>query len=192
MLLRNASLPLLAVAVLAACPSDKKPERASVPVDSTLTSAAGMVGQDTTTTDLSSLQSNIPPAAPDTFRRRTAAELARDEGVSTSSRGGAASRLPEAPEALMTAVQREQAFSRFCFQEFGQKSDPSLAGNVAMVVSVGSSGISDASVGNDSWSSSAGQAVNRCLNQRAKLAWKVEPGAVKPGKYVVQLSFRGS
>lgn len=186
---RHAALLPLAVVVLAGCPSDKKPERtASVPVDSTIQAPADTA----TPTDLSSLQSNIPPAAPDTFRRRTAAELARDEGVSTSSRGGAASRLPEAPEALMTAVQREQAFSRFCYQEFGQKSDPQLAGNVAMVVSIGSGGVSDATVGNDSWSSNAGQAVNRCLNQRAKLAWKVEPGVVRPGKYVVQLSFRGS
>lgn len=196
MRLRHASLPLIAVVVLAACPSDKKVARASdsstVPVDTSLTAAAGMVGQDTGTTDLSNLQSNIPAAAPDTFKRRTAAQIAKDEGISTSSRGGASSSLPEAPEALMTAVQREQAFSRFCYQEFGQKADPSLAGNVAMVVTVASSGISDADVGNSRWSSSAGQAVNRCLSQKAKQAWKVEPGAVKPGRYVVQLSFRGS
>jgi hypothetical protein len=92
----------------------------------------------------------------------------------------------------MDAVQREQAFSRFCYQEFGQKSDPSLAGGVAMVVTVTRAGIDDARVANDSWSSPAGSAVNKCLNDKAHLAWKLEAGAVKPGKYVVPLSFRGS
>jgi hypothetical protein len=63
---------------------------------------------------------------------------------------------------------------------------------VAMIVTVGSSGISGAEVGNSRWTSSTGRAVNTCLSQKAKQAWKLEPGAVKPGRYVVQLSFRGT
>jgi hypothetical protein len=93
---------------------------------------------------------------------------------------------PEAPAALMETVNREKSFSRFCYTEFGQKS-----GGVAMIVSVSSSGIDGARVGNDSWSSAAGKNVNKCLNEKAPLAWKLEAGAVKPGKYRVPLTFSG-
>jgi hypothetical protein len=91
----------------------------------------------------------------------------------------------------MAAVERSQTFSKFCYQEFGQKSDPSLTGGVAMVVTVDASGVADAKVANDSWSSGSGKAVNSCLNERARTAWKLSPGAVKSGKYVVQLAFSG-
>jgi hypothetical protein len=103
-----------------------------------------------------------------------------------------AEQIPPAPPALLDAVQREQSFSKFCYQEFGQKADPSLAGGVAMVVTVESSGITDAHVRADSWTSKAGKAVNTCLNEKAPLAWKPEPGSVKPGRYIVQLAFRPS
>jgi hypothetical protein len=94
---------------------------------------------------------------------------------------------------LVDAVEREQSATRFCYTEFGQKADPTLRGNVAMVVTINNNGISDARVGDAKWtSSSAGRAVNRCLDQKAKQAWNVAPGAVKPGKYVVQLSFSGA
>jgi hypothetical protein len=176
---RSASLLPLALLALAACPRDKKNGAEQVPVDSTSIAAA-----DTTPADLSTLTSNIPAAAPDTFRRRPPAAVRRDNDATAA--------IPEAPEALMSAVQRELAFQRFCYQEFGQKADPELAGNVAMVVSVNDGGISGASVGNSRWTSNAGQAVNRCLSQRAPQAWKLAPGAVRPGRYVVQLSFRGT
>jgi hypothetical protein len=91
----------------------------------------------------------------------------------------------------MAAVDRERSFSRFCYQEFGQKVDPTLAGGVAIVVSVGKSGITDAKVASDSWSSNAGGAVNRCLDQRASAAWKLADGAVPAGKYVVRMTFTG-
>lgn len=188
---RPASLIPIAALLLAACPRDKKDDRAgSVPVDSTL--AAAVATDTQPPADLSTLTSNIPAADPDTFRRRTAKEIAAAEGRSLDADNAATARIPEAPAELMTAVQRELSFQRFCFQEFGQKADPTLAGNVAMVVRVGDSGISDTRVGNSRWTSNAGQAVNTCLSQKAKQAWKVAPGVVKPGQYVVQLSFRGS
>lgn len=188
---RPASLVPIAALLLAACPRDKKedPGAATVPVDSTL--VAAMTPDTQPPADLSSLTSNIPAAAPDTFRRRTAAEIAKANGYSYGD-GAATARIPDAPRELMTAVERELSFQRFCYQEFGQKADPSLAGNVAMVVRIGDGGISDTRVGNSRWTSSAGQAVNTCLSQKAKQAWKVAPGVVKPGQYVVQLSFRGT
>jgi hypothetical protein len=166
------------VAVLAACPKDKPASRDTMPVDTT--------HLDTTqTTDLSSIQSNLPPAAPDTFKRQKLTPPA--------SSGGSQLSVPAAPSELTEAVQREQSMTKFCYTEFGQKTDPSLRGNVAMVVTVGAGGITNATVGDSRWSgAAAGKAVNSCLNQKAKLAWKLAPGAVKPGKYVVQLSFSGA
>lgn len=162
-----------ALLLLAACPKDKKVEPAT-----------DTIALDTNPTDLSNVQSALPPAAPDTFTPR---KLPTGNDMPS---GGS---YPNAPAALMTAVEREQSFSKFCFQEFGQKSDPSLRGGVAMIVTIGGGGVTDARVGNSNWTSkAAGSAVNRCLNEKAKLAWKVAPGVVKPGKYIVQLSFSGS
>lgn len=167
---------LLAGAV--ACPKDKK--RGA----DTAVAVAPPITQDTTPQDLSSLQTNLPPVAPDTFKPRKLTPAPRHNGASAPS-------YPVAPAELMAAVERSQTFSKFCYQEFGQKSDPTLRGGVAMLVTVDPSGVSDARVANDSWSSSSGKAVNSCLNEKAKTAWKLSPGAVKSGKYVVQLAFTG-
>ena len=91
----------------------------------------------------------------------------------------------------MQVVEREQSFSKFCYQEFGLKQDPSLAGGVAMVVKVTNDGVSEAKVRADTWTSrTAGTHVNECLNEKAANAWKTAAGSVKPGSYVVQLAFR--
>lgn len=169
---RLAIIPVLLL--LAACPKDKKVEPAT-----------DTVALDTMPSDLSQVQTELPPPAPDTFTPRKLPT--GNEGMPS---GGS---YPNAPAALMSAVEREQSFSKFCFQEFGQKSDPTLRGGVAMIVSIGGAGVTDARVGNSNWSSkAAGSAVNKCLNEKAKLAWKVAPGDVKSGKYIVQLSFSGS
>jgi hypothetical protein len=150
------------VAALAACPPDKPKPRPPA--------------ADTTPLNMDSIKTAIPPAAPDTFKPRPAQVP-----------------IPPAPPALIEAVQREQSFSKFCYEEFGQKADPTLRGGVAMVVSVGKNGITDARVRDDSWSNKEpGRAVNACLNEKAAQAWKPEPGAVKPGEYIVQLQFRPS
>jgi len=164
--------------LLGACPKDKPVARTdSIPVDTT--------PLDTTTpTDLSKIHATLPPAEPDTFKPR---KLTPPRELRVSGN------IPAAPAPLMEAVQREQSFTRFCYTEFGQKSDPTLRGNVAMVVSVGSNGITGARVGDSNWSGpTAGRAVNSCLNEKAKLAWKLSPGVVRPGSYVVQLSFSGA
>ena len=166
---RLAILPL--VAILAACPGEKA-VKDTTPV----------IPLDTTSTDLSNVQTSLPPPAPDTFTIPKPRPPVQQQA-----------RVPDAPSALVEAVQREQSATKFCFSEFGQKADPSLVGNVAMVVTVGDAGISDATVAASNWSgAAAGKAVNKCLNEKAKLAWKLPPGSVKQGKYQVQLSFRGT
>jgi hypothetical protein len=53
-------------------------------------------------------------------------------------------------------------------------------------------GITEAKVASDSWSSkNAGSGVNRCLDQKAATAWKLAPGAVKAGRYLVRMTFTG-
>jgi hypothetical protein len=183
-----AFLPLLAFA--AACPGDKKNGTAQIPVDSAKPVASADTAKVDTTksTDLSQYTANLPKAAPDTFHQQKLTPSGNEAAAAT--RGAS---YPDAPTPLLDAVEREQSATRFCYTEFGQKSDPSLRGNVAMVVTIGNSGVTDARVGDAKWTSAAaGRAVNRCLDQKAKQAWNVAPGAVKPGHYVVQLSFSGT
>jgi len=156
-----------ALVLLCACPSEKK-------------SAPPPVAQDTTPVDLSAVKTAMPAAAPDTFK------------PPVFMKPGTSRQIPNATPALLEVVQREQAFSKFCYQEFGEKADPSLQGGVAMVVTVGGDGVSEARVKADSWSSKAGKQVNGCLNEKAARAWKIPADAVKPGQYVVQLAFRPS
>lgn len=180
-------LPLLAFA--AACPGDKKKDTAQIPVDTTkpMASADTAAADTTKATDLSKIPANLPKAAPDTFHQQKLTPSGNEAAAA------AAPSYPDAPSPLLDAVEREQSATRFCYTEFGQKADPSLRGNVAMVVTIGSSGVTDAHVGDAKWTSAAaGRAVNRCLDQKAKQAWNVAPGAVKPGRYVVQLSFSGT
>ncbi len=137
---------------------------------------------DTMPMDLDSLMVDIPPAEPDTFT------TTRPRPVQPAARPT----YPDAPPPLLEAVRREQSFSRFCYEEFGQKDDPSLAGGVAMLVTVGAGGVTAVRVEHDTWSSAAGKSVNECLVERAPLAWKLPGGTVRPGQYVVQLGFRPS
>jgi hypothetical protein len=164
-----AAAPL--VLVLLACPKDD--DSAQAPVDT--------IPRDTTPLNLDSIQTSLPPAASDTFT---------PPKLDTRPERGASAYRP-APAALMDAVEREQAFSNFCYREFGLKSDPRLRGGVAMIVTVGRNGVSAARVGADSWSSSSGKAVNECLNERAANAWKVSAGEVPAGTYQVDLRFTG-
>jgi hypothetical protein len=180
---RLAFVPLFLIAL--ACPGEKKKDTAQIPVDTAKPDSTTLASTDTSkSTDLSTIKTNLPKAAPDTFHEQ---KLKPSGGVGTGTR----SSFADAPTPLVDAVEREQSATRFCYTEFGQKADPTLRGNVAMVVTIGNSGITDARVGDAKWSGSAGRAVNRCLDQKAKQAWNVAPGAVKPGRYVVQLSFSG-
>ena len=153
--------------VLVACGGEAKP--AAAPASVMSADSAGP-------TDLSGLKANIPSAVPDTFtpiRRRVIANI------------------PDAPQALMDAAEREEGISRFCYQEHGQKVDAKLVGAVALIVTVEGNAVRGARVGSDDWSSAAGRGVNSCLVQKVPQAWKILPGArVADGRYVVQLRFR--
>ncbi len=169
---RRSLIVLTLTAAGVACQGDKK----SPPVSTVAVAPPA----DTTPTDLSKVQTALPPAAPDTFTRPKPQYDAP------------APDYPPAPPALLASVQREQAFTRFCYEEFGQKADPSLRGGVAVLVTIADNSVADAKVANSRWSAKApGEQVNQCLNEKARLAWKLGDATIKPGKYVVQLSFRG-
>lgn len=170
--------PVVALALAAtalACHGDKK----SAPV-ATAAVPATPPPTDTMPEDLSKVQTKLPPATPDTFTR----PVAQSDAPRVD--------YPPAPPALRDAVEREQAFTRFCYEEFGQKVDPSLRGGVAVLVTIAENSVQDAQVANSRWSDKApGEQVNQCLNEKARLAWKLGDASIKSGKYVVQLSFRG-
>ncbi len=169
-------LPLLSLTFLLACGESPaaRPESAGTPAPAVSPIAAEPASEPV---DLSKLQSNIPKASTDTFTFRPL----RVE------------QIPDAPQALMDAAERERGISRFCYQEFGQKVNPKLTGAVALVVTVEANAITAARIGADDWSSAHGKAVDRCLVQKVPQAWKLLPDAgVKDGRYVVQLQFRPS
>ena len=144
--------------------------------------AADTTPIDTTPVDLGSLPTNVPPPMPDTFKPVEPRPAPPERGTRAA--------IPDAPDALMAAVEREKDFTQLCYEEVGLKSDPTLRGGVAFVVTVGARGITSARVASDNWTSGAGKAVNRCLNERARNAWKLRPGEVRAGQYRVPLSFR--
>ncbi|MDQ8155298.1 MAG: hypothetical protein P3B98_11615 [Gemmatimonadota bacterium] len=152
---------------------------AEPPKPSADVAATAIVAADTQKVDLGAVKTALPPAVSDSFVAPAKTPRIRIENI------------PDAPDPLMEAVQREEGISRFCYQEFGQKSDPKLVGAVALVVVFDAGKIWSARVGADDWSSKAGKAVNECLVDKAPQAWKLLPGAkVAPGRYVVQLRFR--
>lgn len=165
----GAGLTLMAVG----CHGDKKS-----PPASTVAAAPTLPPVDTTPTDLSKVRTALPPAAPDTFTRPKSYDPPSLD-------------YPPPPPALVESVEREQAFTRFCYEEFGQKVDPSLHGGVAVLVTIADNTVQDAKVANSRWSDKEpGEQVNQCLNEKARLAWKLGDATIKSGKYVVQLSFR--
>lgn len=172
--LRGVALCAAATLALTACPRGDKRAAGD--------SAAVAMPVDTTPVNFDSLETAIPEAAPDTFK-----PAPPPRSQTTTPRQAS---YPPAPPALMDAVQREQAFTQFCYQEFGQKADPQLKGGVAMLVTVGGGGVTEARVAADSWSSNYGKSVNRCLNEKAREAWRVPAGVVRPGRYQVDLTFR--
>lgn len=166
-----------ALVALAACGGDTPPAATPAATTAEAPAAAPLPPSDPAPVDLSKLNANIPKAKPDTFTFRPL----RVE------------RIPDAPTALMDAAEREQGISRFCYQEYGQKTDPKLIGAVALVVTVERNAITNVRIGADDWSSPAGRAVDRCLVQKAPQAWKLLPDAgIADGRYVVQLQFRPS
>lgn len=181
--------PLFLLVLAAACPNDKKDRAAELPIDTTHLASAPTV--DSAGGDLSQVSGGLPAASPDTFHEQKLPARLR-ERTASSAASASAPAVPEAPAPLVEAVQREQAVSRFCYVEYGKKADPNLRGNVAMLVTVGASGVTGARVADANWSGAAGSSVNRCLDDKAPHAWRLAPGAVKPGKYAVQLSFTGS
>ena len=170
---RLAILPLLVL--MTACPKDKKTASGTLGIDT--------IPTDTVQTDLSGLSTNIPGEAPE----------APKPVVLKPSGGTQRAAYPSAPPALNAAVERGQAATQFCYQEFGLKADPSLRGGVAMLVTVAGGTVTKTTVGASNWSSgAAGREVNRCLTERMKSAWKVSEGEVKAGTYSVPLTFRGA
>jgi hypothetical protein len=119
--MKRIALIVVGVIVLAACPGDDD----QPPVDPSTISQ-----MDTTPVSFDSLETSLPPAVTDT---QTPPPPVR--------RPPRPAAIPPAPPALVAAVSREQSFTKFCYQEFGQKADPTLRGGVAMVVTVSAEGI---------------------------------------------------
>lgn len=161
---------LLLLPVLAACPDRRATQQDTIPVD--------------TASDLSTIVTDIPEPVRDTSPPPKARQPQPPP----------ARAIPPASGPLLTAVQREQGFTQFCYREFGLKREPGLRGGVTLIVTVGAEGVSGARVGASRWqpAGAAGREVDRCLAERAPQALRLTPGEVRPGQYQVQYTFSGA
>lgn len=75
-----------------------------------------------------------------------------------------------------------------CFQN-GRKADPYLAGTVSFFVHMNPAGSDVIHVQESSWTSSAGNIVEACLNEASR-PWKLDATFGKPATYIVQVQFK--
>ena len=90
---------------------------------------------------------------------------------------------------LGTYVRSREPQLRFCYNEFGLKNNPSLAGTVSVAITItGSGSVSNAEVTGGSLSGSGASAVHSCIQQRIR-GWRFPSSSVGSGTYGFSFSF---
>ncbi|HZS61403.1 MAG TPA: AgmX/PglI C-terminal domain-containing protein [Gemmatimonadaceae bacterium] len=90
---------------------------------------------------------------------------------------------------LGTQVRDHESQLRFCYNEFGLKVNPSLAGSVVISLTLTESGaVTNAQITSRTWSGPGADAAEQCILQRAR-AWKFSPSASGAGTFEFNFSF---
>jgi len=90
---------------------------------------------------------------------------------------------------LGTAVRDHQSQLQFCYQEYGLKVNPSLAGSVTLSLTLtGGGSVSDATVTGRTWSGPGADASESCIVQRAR-AWHFPSSPAGGGTYEFTFNF---
>jgi len=90
---------------------------------------------------------------------------------------------------LGTAVREHQSQLQFCYQEYGLKVNPSLAGSVTLSLTLtGTGAVTNAAVTNHTWSGPGSDAAESCILQRAR-AWHFPASQAGGGTFEFTFNF---
>jgi hypothetical protein len=90
---------------------------------------------------------------------------------------------------LGSLVRSRESQLRFCYQEYGLKVNPRLAGSVTVNIAIGQSGgVSNVSIGSRSWSGSGASEAESCIRSRIR-GWKFPASSTGEGTYGFTFNF---
>jgi hypothetical protein len=90
---------------------------------------------------------------------------------------------------LGTFVRSHESQLRFCYNEYGLKEDPSLAGSVTASVSLTpSGGVTAVNVTNRTWSGAGAAGTERCIAEKIR-GWRFPPSEASDGTFSFSFSF---
>ncbi len=171
-------LSFLAVLTLAACKGDKvQPDAAGGKADSALT-----------------LEQREAKRAKDNAMNYAKRQQSFADSVlgNTASAAKVAEKFGKQAEVgsvkLRDAVAAYVAKTPECFKN-GRDVDPYLAGTASFYVHMSVVGSDVVRVQESTWTSQAGNIVDKCFNDAAR-KWKFDMGLTKPGHFVVQVQFK--
>jgi hypothetical protein len=114
-----------------------------------------------------------------------AVRISAPKVIDAPSLGGPARDVGE----LGTQVRDHQSQLRFCYDEFGLKVNPNLAGSVTMSLTLtGGGAVTNAAITDRTWSGPGADAAEQCIVQRAR-AWKFAASPAGGGTYEFSFNF---
>jgi hypothetical protein len=91
--------------------------------------------------------------------------------------------------ALGTAVREHESQLRFCYDEYGLKVNPDLAGSVTVALTLTASGaVTNATVSRRTWSGPGAAPAEGCILQKAR-AWEFPPSSTGAGTFEFSFNF---
>ncbi|HEU4563748.1 MAG TPA: AgmX/PglI C-terminal domain-containing protein [Gemmatimonadaceae bacterium] len=90
---------------------------------------------------------------------------------------------------LGSLVRSRESQLRFCYQEYGLKVNPRLAGSVTVNIAIGGGGnVTNVSIGNRSWSGAGASEAESCIRSRVR-GWKFPASSTGEGTYGFTFNF---
>jgi hypothetical protein len=90
---------------------------------------------------------------------------------------------------LGTYVRSRESQLRFCYQEYGLKVNPRLAGSVTVNIVVGSSGsVSGVNIGRRTWSGAGSAQTESCIRTKIR-SWHFPRSSAGEGTYAFSFNF---
>ncbi len=90
---------------------------------------------------------------------------------------------------LGSFVRSRESQLRFCYQEYGLKANPNLAGTVTVAITLSGSGsVSDVDITRRTWSGAGASEAEGCIRSRVR-SWKFPASATGAGTYGFPFNF---